>query len=626
MNPFQNIRNYLAGQVVGITRDDALLHELLKLILCISTVNNVKSKQYQELIKVWPKIRSSYPSLFQKSEQILINEYHFENIVDWLLEAVANENSDIFGDLYEVFSSDISKAAGGQYFTPMTAVDFLVNVIDPKPNEKIIDPACGAGGFLARAAEYKLNNGESRKSVASTIGGIEKDEYLANLALSRIGILTGHPSNLINGDSLALKSKGASEINAKHLEADIVLTNPPFGAKIVAASQKVLREFELGYKHKNVKGKWTATSEIQSNVSPQVLFVERIISLIKPGGRVGMVLPESLISSKSHGYVVQYLRKHLELIAVIGMPESLFKLSGKTGTHTKTVLVIARKPKSKKDINQNPIFMAEVSHVGKDSRGRTTPINELPEVLKRLKSGPKKIYKDNPNLGYWVNPTLIRNDVLAPRYYDPESEVLLNPLKKSHDLISVSELLSTGVIEIRTGDEVGRLSYGTGDIPFVRTSDISNWEIKFDPKHCVSEQVYVEFAKRQDIKTNDILMVRDGTYLIGSTAIVTKYDVKMVYQSHIMKIRVLKPEELSPYLLLALLSSEPVLAQIKSKRITQDIIDTLGDRINEVLLPIPKDLRIKMKITSMVQKSIEERVEARELAREARALVSKPME
>lgn len=619
MTPFQSVRNYLAGQVVGITRDDALLHELLKLILCMA---GTKKSSYTQIEKKWPSIRAEFSSLFEPGEQLKINELHFENIEAWLHQALANPESDIFGDLYEVFASDIMKAAGGQYFTPRVAVNFLVEAIAPKAHETVIDPACGAGGFLAEVAEAHLRNGVQAEKLTGLLRGIEKDEYLSNLALSRLGILTGHASKIINGDSLSLETQAGPIVDPESLRSDVVLTNPPFGAKIVAASEAVQKKFELGHKHKQSNGEWLTLQELQTNVSPQVLFVERIVDLVKPGGRVGMVLPESLISSKSHGYVVQYLKKHLNLQAIIGMPESLFKLSGKTGTHTKTVLVIAHKPQEGKSQNSEPVFMAEVKNVGKDSRGRSTSLNDLPVVLKRFQAGFKPSYKSDVHLGYWVPAEELSNDVLAPRYYDPEASSMMAPLKKTHDFVRVGDLIRDKVLEIKTGDEVGRLAYGTGDIPFVRTSDISNWEIKFDPKHCVSEAVYEEYAKKQDIQDQDILMVRDGTYLIGSTAIVTKYDTKIVYQSHIMKIRVLKPSVITPHLLLALFSSEPVLAQIKAKRITQDIIDTLGDRLAEIVMPIPKDAKTRKKISEMVRRSIDERVEARELARQARVLVT----
>jgi type I restriction enzyme M protein len=62
-----------------------------------------------------------------------------------------------------------------------------------------------------------------------------------------------------------------------------------------------------------------------------------------------------------------------------------------------------------------------------------------------------------------------------------------------------------------TGDEIGKLSYGTGRIPFIRTSDISNWELKIDPKKGVSEKIYKILKKKQDVKEQDILLVRDYT-------------------------------------------------------------------------------------------------------------------
>jgi len=119
------------------------------------------------------------------------------------------------------------------------------------------------------------------------------------------------------------------------------------------------------------------------------------------------------------------------------------------------------------------------------------------------------------------------------------------------------------------------------------------------------------------VREGDILMVRDGTYLIGTCAYVSKYDTRMVYQSHLYKIRVLRPEVLSPYMLLAALSSKPVVAQIQGKRLTQDIIDTLGRRIHELVLPIPRDPEWRKGIESMVATAIRDRVEARELARRA---------
>ena len=328
------------------------------------------------------------------------------------------------------------------------------------------------------------------------------------------------------------------------------------------------------------------------------------------------MLPESLISGKTFRHVVQFIRDTTHIRAVIGMPEDLFKTSGKGGTHTKVCLLLLEKRKEKS--GKEPfVFMAEARWCGNDSRGRSIGRDELPEIGKRFKAGVAGKLKGHSHLGYMISPSRISDNVLAPRYYDPEVDAALERLRATHDLVTVQKLLDDGVLEISTGHEVGKLEYGGGTVPFVRTSDISNWEIKRDPKHCVSEEVFEALAAKQDVRVGDILMVRDGTYLIGTCAFVTEYDTRIVFQSHMYKLRVLKPAVLSPYLLLAALSSEPVLRQIQAKRFTQDIIDSLGDRITELVLPFPKNQAVRRRIDDMVEKSIMERVASRELARKA---------
>jgi len=333
---------------------------------------------------------------------------------------------------------------------------------------------------------------------------------------------------------------------------------------------------------------------------------------------MGIVVPESMLSSSSGGFVVQYLLDKTNLKAVIGMPENLFKTSGKGGTHTKTCLLIATK-KEKKSKNSS-IFMAEAKWCGHDSRGNTIPHNDLPLTLDNFKKR-DKLELGLDNLGYNIKIEDVKNFVLAPRYYNPSSNLTMDKLKTTHNLYCLGDLVAKGIIEIKTGDEVGKLAYGTGKIPFIRTSDISNWEIKIDPKHGMSKEIYEKYSKKQDVKEGDIFMVKDGTYLIGTCAFVSKYDEVIVYQSHLYKIRINKNDIISPYLLLAALSSKPVIEQIQSKRFTQDIIDSLGKRILELVIPIPKNKIRKDEIEKMVKTSIDDRIESRELARNAKEMI-----
>jgi type I restriction enzyme M protein len=629
---YRQIRNYLAGRHVGATRDETLLDEVIKCLFCklymhqngnhsdeLDTSPAIATR-YRE---TFHEVRLLFPQVFQPSDEISLDAESI-SYVDRMLAQVnlTDPSRDPIGDLYEAFIGSHVRGQEGQFFTPQNAIQLLVTLVSPKPGERIIDPACGAGGFLSVAARYLLAAGASREQVADAIHGVDKDRYLANLASSHLSVVTLSPANTYCADSLAWAPEegGDFPLDDQMGTFDVVLTNPPFGAHIVSVSPEIQKNFELGYKWRfdAKKKRFVKTTELQSSVPPQVLFIERCLSLVRPGGRIGMVVPESLISGKSYRFVVEYIRTHAHVRAVLGMPESLFKTSGKGGTHTKTcLLLLERNGVEKSRASEPDIFMAEAQWCGHDSRGRQITRDDLTTIGDTFRAFAAGALRKAGQLGYMVPADQLVGNVLAPRYYNPDVADELEGLRATHNLVTIRELVDQGVLQITSGDEIGKLAYGTGTIPFVRTSDISNWEIKLDPKQGVSDEVYETLARKQDVRDCDILMVRDGTYLIGTCALITKYDTRILYQSHLYKLRVLKPKRLSPYLLLAILSSLPVQRQIKAKRFTQDIIDSLGDRIYELTLPIPKSLEMCSRITKMVEQAIHDRIEARELARKA---------
>jgi type I restriction enzyme M protein len=627
---FLDIRNYLAGKTIGITRDKSLLHEIVKCLFCKAlgmfgeTENSTPESVAKYYRESFAKVKRQCPSAFGSDEEILLDPESI-NYVDRVIRNIdfLDAASDPLGDLYQTFTGTVVQGSEGQFFTPPQAVNWIISAINPRKGEKIIDPACGAGGFLFNAARHLKKGGATDHEIAGSIFGIEKDAYLSKLANTHMALATLQETNIFCGDSIERKGLDGTGLPIEMENSfDIVVANPPFGAKIKVGSDNARRRLELARKWVLDKedGTYNITEKFVANPTPQVLFLEICLKLLKEGGRLGVVVPESMVSNTGSSHVVHYLLKNTDLNATIGMPENLFKTSGKGGTHTKTCLIIATK-KMNPSFNQK-IFMAEAKWCGNDSRGNRIPHNDLPIILERyLASKDTKVDGGKDHLGYSVDRSTIKNFVLAPRYYDPRINIALKDLDQTHELVTVGQLIKDGVLEIKTGDEVGKLSYGTGDIPFVRTSDISNWEVKIDPKHGLSEEIFTQYAKKQDVRENDLLMVRDGTYLIGTCALVTKFDTKIVYQSHLYKIRVNKPKVISPYVLLAALSSKPVVDQIQSKRFTQDIIDTLGKRINELVLPIPKNPERVEYLKIIVKKSIDDRVESRELARHAKSAI-----
>jgi len=605
----KEIRNHLAGRVVGITRDEILLEEVLKCTITkIALEKTEKQLPTNESLavkyhQIFRNLIKDFPNVFKNSEILLgVKEILFIhdklNLID-----LKNMPRDFFGDAYETFIGNNYRGQEGQFFTPLNAVDLLIQITKPQSKDKILDPACGAGGFLASALSYILEN---EKKINNNVFGIDKDQFLAEITKVRLTIHYSSTFNIICGDSLNGEDI-FNKLNGNN-KFSLILTNPPFGSKIVSLAEENKEKFELAYKwrHNKNNNKYEKTVKLSRNVPPQILFLERCINLLEKNGRLGIVLPESVISSPKYKYVVDYLINKTTPVAIVGMPESLFKTSGKGGTHTKTDLVVLI---NKLPNEEDEIFMAEAKWCGHDSRGKNIPHDELPKIGELFDK--IRIIKKS-NLGFYIKCKDIKDNILAPKYYISDYEDAFKSLKNEYDLIKISELIKKGYISLSTGDEVGKLAYGTGIIPFIRTSDISNWEIKSDPKQLVSEEIYQKYKNKQDIKEEDIFMVRDGTYLIGTCAMVTKSDIPLLYQSHIYRIRVSENANFDSYTFLALLSSPIVRSQIKSQSFTQDIIDSLGKRIEEIVVPIPKSNERKAIISKQVKQVIESKIKSKE--------------
>ena len=620
---FIDIRNFLAGRFLGATRDEFFLDEIIKLIFCKHELRTENTTVIED-VDLASLYRKTFQTVLELHEDIYQDgtyEIELDPVSIKYIDAKLNEldlfnlERDIIGDAYEIFMGDAIKGQSGQFFTPQNAADALVKMIAPSPKSRVIDPACGAGGFLVATMKYW--NKQNAKFSKDNLYGVDKDGYLTRLAKIHLACI-GQVTNTIQcSDSLVWDEAVLGERDSQY---DVVLTNPPFGVNIKTGTTETLSKFDLAYKYRKTKeGFATKTFNINESVAPQVVFIEQCINLAKKGRVIGIVVPESMISNKKYSYVVEYILRACYIRAIIGMPDELFKISGKGGTHTKTCLLVLEKKKKEDDKDYN-IFMAEAKWCGHDSRGREIPKDDIPYILRTYFKFKNSEGFKNSNLGFLINRSQITNNVLAPRSYvfgiqnDEE-------LRETHTMISIGQLIDEKVLEVTTGNEVGKLAYGTGNIPFIRTSDISNWEIKSEPKHLLSEEIYESLAGKQDVQKGDILMVKDGSYLIGTCAMITKYDTRMVYQSHLYKIRVAEDNiyNLDRYYLLAVLSSEYVRQQIFAKTFSQDIINSLGDRLKELIIPIAKDSNHVKHIAGMVKKTINERIAARELARKVRA-------
>lgn len=644
---FGSIRNYLAANNTGITLDNEFVVQIINIIFCkiyderFTRSNDIvnfragieePSKDISARIKkIFDAVKNKYPDVFNKTDNISLTDSSIAYIVGELQQYCLIESErDVIADAFEVFISPSLRGGQGQFFTPRNVVKLLVSLANPTRNDKLIDPACGSGGFLIESlrhvwAQVKREGEElgwpereifsDQQEVAiKNFRGIDKESFLSKTTKAYMAILGDGRGGIFCENSLEAPSNwGADTQNSIQIGAfDVILTNPPYGSKLKIDDRSILSHYDLGFQWKAKDGIYSKTTKQLDFQTPQVLFIERCLDLLKPGGRLGIVAPESMFCNPSHKYIMNYVESKAQIEAVISMPENLFQ----PHTHAKTCVVLIRKLFDDEKINPDKdIFMAVAKWCGHDSRGLAVPFDDVPAIQERFEKFKAGEILEYDHLGFAIKQSQIIDSIYLPIYYNPEIHESLNSLKDKYELVTVAELAERGLVSLSNGDEVGKLAYGTGSIPFIRTSDIANWEIKLDPKQGLSEEIYESLRAKQDVKAYDILMVKDGTYLVGTCAMITEDETKIVYQSHLWKIRSLDHEKLNPYLLLALLSSPIVKQQIRAKQFTQDIIDTIGNRILELVLPFPKDKKAESVIIEKVQEVFLKRTEAKNLMR-----------
>lgn len=647
---FNSMRNYLAANNTGITLDTEFVSQIINLIFCkiyderFTKPNDMVSFRAgidenvddvaKRIIGIFDHVKTKYPDVFTSADIITLSNSSIAYIAGELQQYCLIESErDVIADAFETFISPSLRGGQGQFFTPRNVVKLLVSLVNPTRKDRLIDPACGSGGFLIESLRYVWNQvqqegqelgwpdreifADQQEVAIKNFRGIDKESFLSKTTKAYMAILGDGRGGIFCENSLEAMRKWSSKAQTQIAAGsfNVVLTNPPYGSKLKIDDQSILTQYDLGHQWKVPKGEKISskTEKILSDQTPQVLFIERCLELLTPGGRLGIVAPESMFCNPSHKYIMNYVEQHARIDAVISMPENLFQ----PHTHAKTCVVLMTKFASPdyKVEPEHKIFMAVAKWCGHDSRGLEIPYDDIPLIQERYEKFKRGDDLSYDHLGFTVKQREIVDSIYLPIYYNPEIREQLDSLQEEYNLVTVGKLVEDKLVAISTGDEVGKLAYGTGQIPFIRTSDIANWEIKLDPKQGLSEDIYNKLSEKQDVQPYDILMVRDGTYLVGTCAMISPAETKIVYQSHLLKIRSIDQEKINPYLLLALLSSPIVKQQIRAKQFTQDIIDTLGRRVLELELPFPKSKDEQDKIIAHVKNVFEKRNEAKEIMR-----------
>ena len=262
--------------------------------------------------------------------------------------------TDVKGRAFQKVLTKAARAGMGQYFTPAPVVSMMVEIIEPDLAESIIDPFCGSGHFLSQSLS-RLKTGYSdnayRACPSPRLHGIEKSERMASVAATELS-LSGCSANIRATDAL-LEFEQYDDVHPKSF--DIVLTNPPFGSTLGVQAFSSLAKFHLARGRKRLP--------------LEVAGLERCADLLKPGGRLAIVLPDSIFTATSFKYVRTWLQRMFSVRVVIDLPSETFC---PFGANVRSGILFARKRHRGERVELGErVNMIRVDNVGYDASGRT---------------------------------------------------------------------------------------------------------------------------------------------------------------------------------------------------------------------------------------------------------------
>jgi len=549
--------------------------EVSKLIFCkLKDEKITKNKKHYEFqigthetpTEVGARIQNIYeqaknddPKVFQ--DRINLTPEIIYNVVEHLQGlSLSKTDLDTKGVAFEIFMKDFFIGKMGQYFTPRPIVQFCVKMLEPKQSHKVIDPSCGSGGFLLYAMEevrqYAENNYEGLEAykiwhefASKKLFGIEINDQIARVCKMNMIIHDDGHTNVIRHDALDKIEKMSNHNEEFKINSfDLILSNPPFGAKV--------KKNEVGYIGSFALGK--EGTKVRKTQKSEILFVERCIQLAKVGtGKIAIVVPEGIMTNSSLQYVRDYILEHCEILASVSLPESAFS---HFGAGIKSSILFLRRKNESEELGDYTIFMAAAKQVGISSTGREEE-NQLYSdksecIYNQWKkySGNKGSYRKTDNC-YKLKLSEIQKEgpLNATRY-------IWKPVftKKTGKITDIASIVSD---KITTNSEDNELL----NFALIRMDELQNNPVGIENiLYSLGSEIGGSF---KIVETGDILLARLGPSMLNRKIVVVpplKQSVNHIIASpEFIVIRPNKPEE--SYYIAGVLRTELMLKYMYSK-------------------------------------------------------------
>ena len=335
---------------------------------------------FKRVDKIYQRAKKEDEDVFK--EDIRLEAKILYQIVEHLQSIAINEvDLDTKGMAFEKFMEDFFKGKMGQFFTPRPVIDFCVRMVKPNFRQKVLDPACGSGGFLLHSMDYIRKFVEVNYKpmeaymhwhnfAKENLYGIEINDQIARVCKMNMIIHDDGHTNVIRDDSLnKIEEIEKGYPKFKRDSFDLVLTNPPFGAtvKSIEREKGFMEEYYLG-----------AKTTKRPNQKTEILFIERCLDFLKPStGVMAIVLPDSITVNSSLQYVRDFILERFQVLAVISLPDFAFT---HFGANVKSSLLFLRKKGKQEVLGTYPVFMAIAEKVGYTATGKEEA-SDFPRIL-----------------------------------------------------------------------------------------------------------------------------------------------------------------------------------------------------------------------------------------------------
>jgi type I restriction enzyme M protein len=382
---------------------------------------NVVKQIFEETKKDVP-----YSGLFLPDAAINLNDRTIRKIVQLFENYDLSLTAfDVKGEAFEYFLGDTFTGGLGEYFTPRNIVEFVVDALDPRIGEKMIDPFCGTGGFLIyafdlvsdkiRMQDFAENEKARWKQELSdrSVFGTDWKERTSQACKMNMQVHGDGSSGIFMHHGL-VNIPGRIENNS----FAVCVTNPPFGS--VENDTKILAKYELGSGRKS-----------QDRL---ILAIERSIELVKSGGRIGIIVIDGILNNDSTRYVRDYIRRNTWIKAIISLNKETFE---GYGARAKTSILLLEKKQAHDDEKQHPIFMAIAKNTGYAPNGAQISGNDLPDILMAYKAFLGQDQKSSSTADCWIAEC---DDRLDAEYYWNKTDKTIRDVASIQT--SVTELLA----------------------------------------------------------------------------------------------------------------------------------------------------------------------------------------